>query len=72
MKFSDYLTFVRLRVAEKLLITGSRSVTEIALMVGFSSASHFVARFKAHKQITPIQFRRKFNLLTEGDFSKND
>lgn len=61
MKFSDYLTFVRLRAAEKLLITTNVSVTEIALTVGFSSASHFVARFKAHKQITPSQFRRKFN-----------
>lgn len=60
MKFNHYLTFVRLRAAEKLLITTDMSITEIALLTGFASASHFVARFKVHKQITPNQFRKKF------------
>ena len=61
IKFNDYITFVRLRAAEKLLITTNMSITEIALTTGFSSASHFVARFKARKEITPSQFRKKFN-----------
>ncbi len=57
--FNDYITLYRLSEAEKLLLSTDRSVTDIALSCGFSSASHFIDRFKSHKQITPHQFRLK-------------
>ena len=55
--FSEYLTHLRIREAEKLLIFTDKSVTEIAMDVGFSSSSHFIARFGAHRHVTPRQFR---------------
>ena len=57
--FSDYLTQIRIREAEKLLIFTDKSITEIAMDVGFSSSSHFIARFREHRQIPPRQFRVK-------------
>ena len=57
--FNDYVTMLRLNEAEKLLISTEKSITEVALTCGFSSTSHLIARFKAHKGITPGQLRKK-------------
>ncbi len=57
--FNDYLTQIRLREAEKLLILTDKSITEIAYDTGFSTASHFILRFKEAKQITPAKFRKR-------------
>ncbi len=57
--FIDYITLLRLNEAEKLLISTQKSITEIALSCGFSSTSHFIARFRAQKGITPGQLRKK-------------
>ena len=57
--FSDYLLFVRLTEAEKLLITTSRSISQIALDTGFSTSSYFITQFKKHKNITPKQLKQK-------------
>ena len=57
--FSDYLTQIRVREAERLLLTTDKNVTEIALEVGFSSSSHFISRFGALRGITPRQFRAR-------------
>ena len=59
---NEYLTVLRLREAERLLVTTEKSVTEIALAVGFSSTSHFIARFGAAHGITPKQFRLRLGL----------
>lgn len=59
LSFVDYVTQLRLNKAEKLLVSTSNSITEIALSCGFSSTSHFIARFKAQKGITPGQLRQK-------------
>lgn len=56
-KFQDYLTAVRIRAAERLLLAGDMTVTEIALACGFSSSSHFIERFKAVYRVTPKQYR---------------
>ncbi len=56
--FSEYLNFVRITEAEKLLITTPFTITEIAYEVGFSNTSYFINTFKALKNITPLQYRR--------------
>ena len=56
--FSDYVTLVRLRHAEQLLLLTDDSVTEVAQAVGFSTASYFISRFRAAKKMTPLQFRQ--------------
>lgn len=55
--FRDYVVAVRLREAEKLLVTTDKTVTEIANETGFSTASHFIAHFKKYKGISPKQYQ---------------
>ena len=59
--FSDYLNLIRINEAEKILISTEKSITDIAFSCGFSSASHFISRFKAQKGVTPNQLRKKMN-----------
>ena len=55
--FRKYLSRVRLAHAQRLLLTTERSVTEIALDCGFGSASYFCMQFKAHKGVSPTEYR---------------
>lgn len=55
--FSEYITFLRLREAEKQLLSSDKSITEIASRCGFSTSSYFISKFKNSKGITPRQFR---------------
>ncbi|MFA7637130.1 MAG: AraC family transcriptional regulator [Monoglobales bacterium] len=59
--FSEYILALKLREAEKLLISTDKSITDIAFETGFSTTSHFISRFKEIKGITPAKFRK--NLL---------
>ena len=55
--FSEYITFLRICKAEKLLLTSDKSITEIAFQTGFSTSSYFISKFKAYKGVTPRKFR---------------
>ncbi|MBP5493298.1 MAG: helix-turn-helix transcriptional regulator [Clostridiales bacterium] len=57
--FSDYLLYVRLSEAEKLLMTSTRSISQIALDCGFSTSSYFITQFKKHRHTTPKQLKQK-------------
>lgn len=60
--FNEYITFLRLREAEKLLLSSEKDVTEIALECGFSSPSYFIEIFRKNKKTTPKQFRSKMRV----------
>lgn len=53
----QYLMQRRLQHAMTLIRQGTLSLTEIALRCGFSSASHFSNRFRAHFGVAPSQHR---------------
>ena len=55
--FNQYLLNVRINQSEKYLISTDKSITEIAYMTGFSSASHFISKFKEKNGITPYKFK---------------
>ena len=55
--FTEYLNFVRICKAEKLLSTTSESVLEISASVGFSSVSYFNKIFKKYKNCSPSTYR---------------
>ncbi|MWV43005.1 helix-turn-helix domain-containing protein [Paenibacillus sp. HJL G12] len=57
--FTNYLSYIRITEAEKLLLTTDMSMTQIALEVGFSSSSYFIQQFRQYKNISPHQFRKK-------------
>jgi AraC-like DNA-binding protein/mannose-6-phosphate isomerase-like protein (cupin superfamily) len=60
MNFNEYVNYIRTMEAEKLLISTSMNITEIAYAVGLSTTSYFIKIFKTYKNITPKQFRKKF------------
>ncbi|MBQ8212873.1 MAG: helix-turn-helix transcriptional regulator [Clostridia bacterium] len=55
--FNEYLTAVRINEAERMLLSGDRPITEIALATGFASSSHFIDKFKKFRKKTPKQYR---------------
>lgn len=56
--FIQYLNFVRISVAEKLLITTEMSITDIIFETGFSSLSYFNRIFKKFKGCNPSEYRK--------------
>lgn len=57
MSFTDYVNYVRISAAQKLVITTDMAMGEIADNVGFSTASYFIEQFKKYKNMSPKQFR---------------
>jgi AraC-like DNA-binding protein len=55
--FTEYLNFVRICKAEKLLSEGGESILDIATAVGFSSVSYFNRIFKKYKSCSPGFYR---------------
>ncbi|MDR0893655.1 MAG: response regulator [Mediterranea sp.] len=56
MNPNDYLRIERLKHAARLLKEGNRTVSEIAVMVGFNSASYFSSCFKKQFGVGPKEF----------------
>ncbi len=55
--FTEYLNFVRVCKAEKMLSQNTGSITEIAEAVGFCSVSYFNRIFKKYKNCSPGYYR---------------
>lgn len=56
--FVQYLNFVRVCKAERMLISGDKSISEIAYDTGFSSVSYFNRTFKKYKFCAPSLFKK--------------
>lgn len=56
--FSEYIIYIRISHAEKLLLSTDRSITDIGSACGFASTSYFIKHFKALKGMPPKQFRK--------------
>ncbi len=59
--FFDYLTFVRLKCAEELLLTSEKNITEISLACGFSTVQYFNRVFRARYDVSPTAYRNMFD-----------
>lgn len=57
--FSEYLSYVRIANAEKILASTDKTVTDVAMECGFSTTSYFIKQFKQKKGISPKQYRKK-------------
>lgn len=53
----QYLMKYRLHVSTSLLTTTEMTVTDIALQVGFGSASSYIKYFRQHYHMTPYKYR---------------
>ena len=56
--FSEYLNYVRIINAEKLLISTDMSMTDIAAECGFATSSYFIQQFRQFRGISPKQFKK--------------
>lgn len=61
--FLEYLNFYRCSKAEVLINTTDKTITEIALMVGFSSVGYFNRVYKKYKGHKPSQDRKQDNIV---------
>ncbi len=57
--FSDYMLKLRIDRAKKLLLSTDQSVTDIAMLTGWGSLSHFNATFRRRVGATPSEFRSR-------------
>ena len=57
MNFTDYARTYRLHLAARRIATTGAAVSDIAYGLGFSSPSHFTARFHDRFGMTPRQYR---------------
>lgn len=62
--FSEYVSAVRLREAECMLLTTDASITEIAEATGFSTVSYFIAKFRAARGVSPARYRAQIRATT--------
>jgi YesN/AraC family two-component response regulator len=53
----DYLTNVRINHAKQLLLSTSKSCTEICFEAGYNNQSYFTRTFRQITSLTPRQFR---------------
>ncbi|CAH1192628.1 HTH-type transcriptional activator RhaR [Paenibacillus allorhizoplanae] len=59
MPLVKYITFLRIRKAEQLLLDPSKSITQIATETGFNHTSYFIKHFRILKGISPFQYRKR-------------
>lgn len=63
--FIQHLNNVRISVAEKLLLSTDRLITDILAETGFSSLSYFNRTFKKIKHCSPSEFRKQMRISWE-------
>lgn len=59
MGINEYITYVRLTNAEKLLKEANLPITEVAGRCGFNDSNYFSTVFKRAKGVTPLKFLHK-------------
>ena len=64
---NEYITFVRIINAERLLREGNETVTSVSEKCGFSDPNYFSTVFKKIKGITPLKFAKNAKSDTESD-----
>lgn len=65
--FHAELSNAKLAMAKTLMSLGGRSMTAIALELGFASVQHFSSRFSAVHGVSPSSWLRSHNELTQPD-----
>ena len=56
----EYLAKARIKRAEALLSTTSKTVLEIAMSLGYYDSAHFIKEFQRRKGFTPSEYRKRF------------
>lgn len=56
----QYINKYRLIKAKELIINTTLPITEICETVGFGDSSYFIKKFKSYYNLSPLQYRKKF------------
>ncbi len=64
--FTDLLNLFRVNESIKLLLDSDRTISDIALEVGFSHLRYFNKYFKQHFSMTPAQYRKRYQADEEA------
>ena len=67
LNFTDYARVYRLHLAARRIATTGAAISEIAYGVGFSSPSHFTARFHERFGMTPREYRNSARSRASSD-----
>ena len=68
----DYVTQLRVERAKRMLAHSDRSITEVAMDLGYSTSAYFTAVFHGETGMTPSEFRRQLRSSGEpGDRNDN-
>lgn len=59
--FNEYLNYVRICKAKRMLIRSDKNISEIAYTVGFSNPSYFINCFKMQMGLTPVGFKQIYS-----------
>lgn len=70
MSFKEYINYLRINEAQKLLLTTNKSVTDISMEMGYSSPSHFINVFRQQMGRAPKQYRKALSTL--GGFEDDE
>lgn len=62
MNFQEYVQSVRIKESCRLLINTNQKVSDIATKVGYTNIKYFNEVFKRHLEMTPRDFRKKFQI----------
>ena len=62
---TEYINEVRIDKAAAMLVNTDEKIIDIAIQCGYDNISYFIKRFKNEKGITPQEYRKKQNSLTD-------
>ncbi|MBW4846900.1 MAG: helix-turn-helix domain-containing protein [Lachnospiraceae bacterium] len=63
IRYSEFVTQLRLSHARELLISTEQSIKDITSACGYYSQSHFTKLFIEHEGCTPVEYRKKHTTL---------
>ena len=66
-KYTDYVTFLRMKYAKELLSKGKIPISDICEAVGHSSVSYFIRIFKEETGMTPAKYRKEKGAFPDSD-----
>ena len=61
MGFTEYINYIKINEAERLLVSTDMPIAEIAQEVGFSNTSYFIAKFREQFNMSPKKYQRTYS-----------
>ncbi len=69
MGFKEYVTYLRLSEAKKLLLTSDISIADIAYHSGWNNLTHFYKVFQKYVFLSPSQYRKNYQITLKNSIA---